>query len=252
MQSAETFRNSVSAAGTSTRFKTARVDGKTMPAWISSDSNNFSYSWTIDRGESATIISTPVPLGLGPMMLYATCAFSTSKGMDFFSFHRMNVRCSSGFLDGFSAVRKEIRAISSGTTTAISEPLKPDRLTSSRRRGLVAAIFSPRGIGDATRPSILVRRALTPAMMICSDVNSHAQSGACGLKSCATVSASPLSNESNLINLFESGYARENFRESGFTQERHTFFMRSPLNVGSGLSFDDHFADMIGQIQQFV
>src|SRR5262245_7809670 len=125
MQSGATLTNNVSTADGGKRFNAAKVEGKTMPAWMSSELNSASYSWTTERGDNAARISTPVPPRCGPRIRYATCAVSTSNGMDFLSFHRMNVCCSSTFFDGCSAVKNAIRDVSSGTTTAISDPLNP-------------------------------------------------------------------------------------------------------------------------------
>jgi hypothetical protein len=110
-------------------------------------------------------------------MRYATCAVSTSKGIDFLSFHRMNVCCSSGLLDGISAVKNAMRAVLSGTTTAISDPLNLTSDKSACTRGRASLTSFPVDNSAANLSEILFRREFTPAMITCLVVSSHDHSG---------------------------------------------------------------------------
>src|SRR5215475_1273255 len=92
------------------------------------------------------------------------------KGIDFLSFQRMNVRRSSGLLDGFSAVKNAIRAVLSGTTTAISDPLNPASDRSARTTGRAESTAGPVGNSAAHFSAIRFRREFTPAMIACFEV----------------------------------------------------------------------------------
>src|SRR5262245_3100329 len=226
MQSGATLTNNVSAADGGKRFNAAKVEGKTMPARIYSEIDNDPDSSTTERGDNAARISTPVPPRCGPRMRYATCAVSTSNGMDFLSFHRMNVCCSSAFFDGRSAVKNAIRAVSSGTTTAISDPLNPTCDRSCWTIGRAASGLPPAGNSVPNFSAILLRCEFTAATMTCLDVNSHAHNGACGLKNSVMVSTTLLLNECDLVDFLQSSDASKDFRESVITKKRHAFFVR--------------------------
>src|SRR5437870_4661301 len=172
--------------------------------------------------------------------------------MLFFSFHRMKVRCSAEFLDGCSAVKKAMREVSSGTTTAISDPLRPAWLNNSRTIGRAASIFRPAGNSDVSLPAIRLRCLVTPATMTSFDVSSQAHNGACGEKTSVIDSTSPLLNECNLVDFFQRCYAGKNLCQRGIAQERHAFVVGGALNFRRGPSFDDHFANVVRQIEQLV
>src|SRR5262245_4676184 len=252
MQSGATFTNNASPGGGVNKFSAAKVDGSTMPAWMSKASNKLSYSCTTDRGDNATRISTPVPLRCGPTIRYATCAVSTSNGIDFLSFHRINVSCSSAFLEGFSAVTNAIRAVSSGTTTAISDPLNRTCDSSCRTTGRIASTLVSIGRFAAALSTAALRLEFTPATITCLDVSSQAHNGACGLNSSVIVSTKFLLNECDLIDFLQCGRAGKDFRESRFTQEGHPFIVSGALDFRCWPSLDDHFANVVGQVQQLM
>ena len=56
---------------------------------------------------------------------------------------------------------------------------------------------------DATVALIPLRLRSTPARMTCLDVSSQAHKGTWGLKTSVSFSASPLSNECDLVNFFQ-------------------------------------------------
>src|SRR5437868_2121889 len=89
-------------------------------------------------------------------------------------------------------------------------------------------------------------------MMMCLGVNSQAQNGVCGLTISVIFSASPLLNERNLIYFFQCRGACKYFGQRGFPEGSHAFVVRRPLDFGSGSSFDDHFTNVIGKIEQLV
>src|SRR5438105_7227064 len=92
----------------------------------------------------------------------------------------------------------------------------------------------------------------TPATMMCFDVSSQAHSGTCGLNTSVIFSTSPLLNECDLIDFFQRRCTREYLGERRLAEERHAFFAGSALDFGRRPSFDDHFANVIGKIQQLV
>src|SRR5262245_54674407 len=164
----------------------------------------------------------------------------------------MKVRRSSGSLEGFSTDKKAMRAVPSGTTTAISDPLKPtrDNTWPMIDRAAVMPSTLPSGDGEERRlsgssaantPVMLLRREFTPATITCFDVNSQAHSGACGLKTSVTLSARPLLNECNLVDFLQRGDARKDLLQRVVAQEGHALFVRHLLDFRRRPSLDDHF-----------
>src|SRR5437773_2659972 len=89
-------------------------------------------------------------------------------------------------------------------------------------------------------------------MMMCFDVSSQAHNGTCGLNTSVIFSTSPLLNECDLVDFFQRRNPRKYFLERGIAEERHTFIMGGALDFGCGPPLDDHFANVIGKIQQLV
>src|SRR5690242_757617 len=59
-------------------------------------------------------------------------------------------------------------------------------------------------------------------------------------------------NEGHLVNFPQRGDARANFGEAAFAQRGHAFFPGDALDLRGGPAVDDHFADAVGQIQEFA
>src|SRR5437867_4181823 len=157
----------------------------------------------------------------------------------------MKVRRSSELLDRFSAVMNAMRAVSSGTTTAISDPLNPAWARIWLMRGRVASTFFPAGNSATDLLATRLRCEFTPATIPCLDVNSHAHNGASGLKNSVIVSTRPLLNECDLVDYLQRGDSCKDFRESGVAQERHAFVMRHPLDFRRWFFLNDHFTNTI-------
>src|SRR5271155_2493863 len=64
--------------------------------------------------------------------------------------------------------------------------------------------------------------------------------------------AAALVNESHLIDLFQRGKTAAYFGEPALAKGNHTLFNRRALDFGSGAAVHNHFANMVGQIQQFA
>src|SRR5437867_8444228 len=88
--------------------------------------------------------------------------------------------------------------------------------------------------------------------MMCLGVSSQAHNGVCGLTISVIFSASPLLNERHLIDFFQRRDTGKYFGQSGFPQESHAFVVRRSLDFGSGSSFNDHFTNVIGKVEQLV
>src|SRR5215472_4439686 len=219
---------------------------------MSMESKSVSYSSTTERGDRATSISTPDPERFGPRTRNATWAVSTSNGTVFLSFQRMKVSWSSLVFERRSEVRNAIRAVSSGTTTTISDPLKPACFNASRTFERADPISVPGGRSMAHLSVICIRRGFTPATMRWCEVSSHAHRGSCGLNTSVTLSRSPLSNECHLVNFLQGRDARKYFRERRLTEKRHAFFVRDSLDFGCRSFFNDHFANPVREIEQLV
>src|SRR5579885_1974882 len=61
-----------------------------------------------------------------------------------------------------------------------------------------------------------------------------------------------LLNESHLIDFLDGGNASANLGEAAFAQRDHAFFAGDALDFGGGAAIDNHFADAVGQIEQFA
>src|SRR5579863_1031318 len=59
-----------------------------------------------------------------------------------------------------------------------------------------------------------------------------------------------LVKERHLINFAQGGGAAADFGEAGIAQEGHAFFLGDALDFGSGATIDDHFADVVGEIEK--
>src|SRR5271156_1623440 len=59
-----------------------------------------------------------------------------------------------------------------------------------------------------------------------------------------------LVKERHLVDFAECGGAATDFGEAGIAQERHAFFLCDALDFGSGATIDDHFANVVGEIEQ--
>src|SRR5712692_7181927 len=64
--------------------------------------------------------------------------------------------------------------------------------------------------------------------------------------------AAVLLNESHLVNFFYRGDARANFCQPAFAQSDHAFFASDALDLRSRPAIHDHFADAVGQVEQFA
>src|SRR5436305_6739031 len=108
------------------------------------------------------------------------------------------------------------------------------------------------GSAPAIFARIELRVRFTPVTIMCFGVSSQAHNGACGLKMSVIVSASPLLNECDLVDFFKCRGAREYFRQSGFAKGRHPFLMRGTPDFRGRPSFNNHFTNVIREIEQFV
>src|SRR6185369_7152718 len=135
------------------------------------------------------------------------------------------------FFEGFSAVRNAMRTTSSGTTTAISDPLNPASDNSWRTTGRAASAFEPPVNSAANLFAILVRPEFTPATATYVDVISHAQWGAWGLKTSVMVSTRLLLNERDLIDFLQRRDACKDFRKRRLAQGTHAFLVRRSLDL---------------------
>src|SRR5271157_5903116 len=61
-----------------------------------------------------------------------------------------------------------------------------------------------------------------------------------------------LLNESHLVDFLHGGNAGANLGQTAFAQGDHALFASDALNFRSGPPIDDHFADTVGQIEQFA
>src|SRR5437868_6526788 len=113
-------------------------------------------------------------------------------------------------------------------------------------------VTAPAGSSDAIFAVIPPRCRFTPATMMCFEVSSQAHSGACGLNTSVIFSTSPLLNECNLVNFFKCRRTGEDLRERRFAKRRHSLIKGGALDFGSGPSFGDHFANVVGKVEEFV
>src|SRR5690349_14698916 len=60
-----------------------------------------------------------------------------------------------------------------------------------------------------------------------------------------------LLNEGHLIDFLERRDALAHFRQRGVAQKRHAFLASGTFDLGGGTPVDDHFANVVGQIQEF-
>src|SRR5262245_56919311 len=60
------------------------------------------------------------------------------------------------------------------------------------------------------------------------------------------------SNECRLVDFLQRGDTGKNVRKSRLAKECHSPFMRCTLDFRCRPPFDDHFADVVRQIQQFM
>src|SRR2546426_9411774 len=175
----------------------------------------------------------------------------------------MKVRCSSGSFEGFSAVKNAIRLVSSSTTTTISLPENPARVKScvtldrsnSEFRMLASeyeVATTPSGSSDAAVARIPLRLRSTPATMMCLDVSSQAHNGTFALKTSVIFSASPLLNECDLVNVFQCRDAGKYFLERRIAKKSHAFIVRRAFDFRCRPFFGDHFANVIGKIEQLL
>src|SRR5260370_953377 len=96
------------------------------------------------------------------------------------------------------------------------------------------------------------RCRFTPVIMRCFEVSSQAHNRACGLKMSVIFSASPLLNECDLVNFFKCRDTSEYLEECGVAKECHSFVMGRALYFRCRSSLDDHLANVIRKIEQFV
>src|SRR5271163_4536212 len=61
-----------------------------------------------------------------------------------------------------------------------------------------------------------------------------------------------LFNESHLVDFLEGGGAGADFSQAAFAQGDHAFFAGDALDFRSRTALDDHFADAVGEVQQFA
>src|SRR5580658_6551314 len=64
--------------------------------------------------------------------------------------------------------------------------------------------------------------------------------------------ATPLLNESHLVNFPQRGDPGADFRQSAFAQGNHSFRNGSPLDFGGRAAVHNHFTDMVTQVKKFA
>src|SRR5260370_9047473 len=61
-----------------------------------------------------------------------------------------------------------------------------------------------------------------------------------------------LLNESRLVDFFHGAYSRANLGQPAIAQSDHAFFASNALDLRSRATIHDHFANAVGQIEQFT
>src|SRR6266852_3603877 len=193
--------------------------------------------------------------------------------MLFFSFQRSMGMASCGERGNSSKCCTKTRITGSGKMSATSWSLARKRLTILamavfRAPGLITLGSTAEGTsaagGNVSTVKSSTELPFQRAAARRSGANSMARWG-CGIASSHRESrvSSPLSvvscrsveillNESHLIDLFQRGDPRTDFCQAALTQCDHAFFARGALDLRGGPAIHNHFADAVGQVQEFA
>src|SRR5271170_6109542 len=251
--------------------KAAKVELRTTPALEPKGCRISSYSLIIRwRATAATISSAP----WRPVWrIQETAVSSTSKGTLFLRRQRSNWRASSARRGKVSNGRIKTRTTGSGIRSASGEPCAGTRFKTLRRMERTAsgcttlvstgeAMMAPGGSSSMAcdsrwRPVVDQCAAATCVEVISTTTEGWGMAFSQRSSRCTGASSKKwvaklveLVKERHLIDFAEGGGAAADFGEAGIAQEGHAFFFRDALDFRSGAAIDDHFAHVVGEIEQ--
>src|SRR5277367_6008823 len=253
------------------RGKAQSVELRTTPAVAPKGCRSSSYSLMM-RCRPTAVTTSSAPWRLA-WRIQETTVSSTSKGTLFLRRQRRRERASSARRGKVSKGRIKTRTTGSGIRSASGEPCAGTRCKTFRSTARTAsgwtilvstgeAMTAPGGSGSMACDSRWRPVADQCAAATCVEVISTTTAG-CGMalsqrsrrftgarskNRLATVAE--LVKERHLIDFAEGGGAAADFGEAGIAQEGHAFFFRDALDFRSGAAIDDHFADVVGEIEQ--
>src|SRR3984957_11978954 len=249
----------------------ASVELKMTRDFLSKASTKSSYSRTILW--RATAVTTSSAFSFPVWRIHETTVSSTSNGTLFFKRQRKSGKASSARRGKTSKGRINTRTTGSGISKARGAPRGGTRFKTLRSAVRTAsgwitfastgeAITAPTGNGSTACFSRCAPTLDHCAAATCVDEISTTSDG-CGialnqrsirrtgprLKNCVP-RLGELVKESHLIDFAQGGYTRADFGQTRITQEGHAFFARHALNFRRGPAVDNHFADVVRQIEQ--
>src|ERR1035437_9132754 len=176
----------------------------------------------------------------------------------------MSEACSLGSLGNESKSRTEMRALKSGRISATSRRLRaacvPARLRTALTNSSGSSTFSLRGEtasvpGLRGRKSNSARAPMRAAAMPASVISNAMAGGAsCKIDLSLSVIITPALrlNKRDLVDFPQGGDSQAHLFDRRFAQEGHAVFLGGTLDLRRGAPVQDHFADAVGEIEQFV
>src|ERR1035437_3240098 len=177
----------------------------------------------------------------------------------------MSEACSLGSLGNESKSRTEMRALKSGRMSATSRRLRavcvPAKMRTALTNSSGSMTFSLSG-ETASVPGLRGRksnsaRAPMRAAAMPASVISNAIAGGASCKMDLSLSIIQINpalrlNKRNFVDFPQGGDSQAHLFHRRFAQEGHAVFLGGALDLRSRAAVQDHFADAVGEVEQFV